>query len=556
VDAIVEPERGRAAYAKGAWSDAFESLSSADRAALLDVGDLELLARAAYMLGRDDDYVGGLERAHHAYLEAQEVAPAARCAFWIGHNLLFRGERGRASGWFSRGRRLLEAVEEDCVERGYLLIPVWLEQMGGGDYEAAQATAADAAELGERFGDRDLLWLARDDEGCALIKQGRVADGLRLVDEVLVAATAGELSPIVTGIVYCNTIAFCRDAYELRYAREWTEALSRWCERQPQMVAHNGLCLVHRAEIMQWRGAWEEALEEARRAAERFTRGVLNEIACGKAHYRQGEVHRLRGERDAAAGAYREASRCGFEPQPGLALLRLAEGEVDAATAAIRRAVGETTQPLKRAGLLPAYVEIMLAVGELERARGACRELEEIAERQASEVLGAIAAHARGAIGLAEADAGNALAMLRRALEAWRELPAPYEVARVRFLIGSACRLLGDEDTATLELEAAREVFAELGAASDLAAMGSIERPTADADLHGLTAREAEVLRLVAAGRSNREIAAALVISEHTVARRLQNIFAKLGVSSRTAASAFAFEHDLVGRGQFSPRRG
>jgi DNA-binding NarL/FixJ family response regulator len=555
VDAIAGPERGRAAYAKGAWSEAFESLSSADRAVPLDAGDLELLARAAYMLGRDDDYVGGLERAHHAHLEAQEVAPAARCAFWIGHNLLFRGERGRASGWFSRGRRLLEAVGEDCVERGYLLIPVWLEQMGAGDYEAAHATAAEAAGLGERFADPDLLWLARDDQGCALIKRGRVAEGLRLVDEVLVAATAGELSPIVTGIVYCNTIAFCRDAYELRHAREWTEALSQWCERQPQMVAHNGLCLVHRAEIMQLRGAWEEALGESRRA-ERYTRGVLNELACGKAHYRQGEVHRLRGELDAAEDAYREASRCGFEPQPGLALLRLAQGQVDAATAAIRRTVGETTQPLKRVGLLSAYVEIMLAAGELERARGACRELEEIAERQASDVVGAIAAHARGATALAEADAPNALATLRQALEAWRELPAPYEIARVRLLIGSACWMLGDEDTATLELEAARDGFADLGAASDLAAIDSIERPTADADLHGLTAREAEVLRLVASGRSNRDIAAELVISEHTVARHLQNIFAKLGVSSRTAASAFAFEHDLVGRGQFSPRRG
>ena len=203
------------------------------------------------------------------------------------------------------------------------------------------------------------------------------------MDEVLVAATAGELSPIVTGIVYCNTIAFCRDVYELRHAREWTEALTRWCDEQPEMVAHNGLCLVHRAEIMQLQGAWDDALEEARRAAERFTRGVLNQLACGKALYRQGEVHRLRGEFAAAEEAYREASRCGCEPQPGLALLRLAQGKATAAAAAIRRAVGEATQPLARAALLPAYVEIMLAVGELERRGRRLRaSSSEIAERQ------------------------------------------------------------------------------------------------------------------------------------------------------------------------------
>jgi DNA-binding NarL/FixJ family response regulator len=366
------------------------------------------------------------------------------------------------------------------------------------------------------------------------------------VDEVMVAATAGELSPIVTGIVYCNTIAFCQGAYELRHAREWTEALTRWCERQPEMVAHNGLCLVHRAEIMQLQGAWADALEEARRAAESFTRGVLNQLACGKALYRQGEVHRLRGELAAAEDAYRDASRCGCEPQPGLALLRLAQGNADAAAAAIRRVVGETTAPLKRAALLPAYVEVMLAAGDVEAARSACRQLEQSSEHVANEVLAAMSAQARGALALADGDEQAALVALRDALAVWQELEAPYDAARARVLVGLACRSLGDDDTAALELEAARDALARLGAAPDLARVDSLLAGGTAVDAHGLTARELEVLRLVAAGKSNREIAAELVISAHTVRRHLQNIFAKLGVSSRTAAGAYAFQHNLA----------
>lgn len=545
-DAVAELERGRASCAGWAWREAFESLSSADRATPLGAEDLELLARSAYMVGRDDDYVSGLERAHRLHLDSGDAPRAVRCAFWIGHSLMFRGERARGAGWFGRGRRLLEGMERDCAERGYLMIPRLLAQIADGDFEAGYATAAEAAEIGERFGDADLTWLARDEQGRARVRQGRVEEGLRLVDEVLVVATAGELSPIVTGIVYCNTIAFCQEAYELRHAREWTDALTRWCDRQPEMEAHNGLCLVHRAEVMQLQGAWADALEEARRAAERFTQGVLNQLACGKARYREGEVHRLRGELAAAEDAYREASRCGREPQPGLALLRLAQGRGDAAAAAIRRAVSETAQGLRRAALLPAYVEIALAAGDVEAARTACRQLEEVAELQGSDVLDAMSAHARGSVALAEDDAGGALASLRRAWRAWQELDTPYEAARTRELLGVACRALGDEDTAALELEAARGAFEELGAAPDLARVASLAGDAAAGDLEGLTARELEVLRLVAAGRSNREIASALVISEHTVARHLQNIFAKLGVSSRTAASAFAFEHDLV----------
>lgn len=546
VRAVAELRRGRESYAKCAWFDAYEALAAADVAAALVAEDLELLARSAYMLGRDDDYVSGLERAQRAHLDAGEALRAVRCAFWIGHNMLFRGETVRARGWFARAQRGLECDGRDCVERGWLLIPVWLGEMAGGDWVTGYATAAEAAEIGERFGDADLVWLARDEQGRALLKQGRVQDGLRLVDEALIVATAGELSPIVTGIVYCNTIAFCRDAYELCHAREWTEALTRWCDSQPEMVAHNGLCLVHRAEMMQLQGAWQDALDEARHAAERCTQGVLNQLARGKAYYRQGEVHRLRGELDASEAAYREASRCGCEPQPGLALVRLAQGNRDAAAAAIRRAVGETTEPLKRAALLPAYVEIMLDAKDVETARSACRQLDEIAQRHAGDALDAMSSYARGAVALAAGDPQGGLVAARRAAEAWQELRAPYEAARARVLIGLACRSLGDEDSAALELDAAHGVFVQLGALLDLARVDSLVPTAGLGDAHGLTARELEVLRVVAAGMTNREIASALVISERTVARHVQNIFAKLRVSSRTAASAFAFEHELV----------
>jgi DNA-binding CsgD family transcriptional regulator len=546
VHAVDERERGRDAYTRKAWKEAFESLGQADRGAPLGVEDLQLLATSAYMVGRDDDYVRALERAHHAFVAGGDPSRAARCAFWIGHSLLFRRQAAHAAGWFARAHRLLEDYGRDCVERGYLLIPVWLEQMAAGDHRAGYATAAEAALIGKRFGDADLTWLAVDDQARALVNQGRVQEGLRLVDEALVAAGAGELSPIVTGIVYCNTIAFCRSVYELRHAAEWTDALSRWCDSQPEMLAHNGLCLVHRAEIMQQRGAWNDALEEAERAATRFRDGVLNQLARGKAFYQQGEVHRLRGELSAAEDAYREASRCGCEPQPGLALLRVAEGRLSTAVAAIRRAASEATQPLNRAAVLPAYVEIMLASGNVEEADSACRELEAIAHRQGSEALAAMSMQARGAVALAQGDAPAALVTLRRAWQAWHDLEAPYDAARTRVLLGRACATLGDEDSAELELEAARDVFEELGAALDLTGVESPAIPAAPDDSYGLTPCELQVLRLLAVGKSNREIAAELVISDHTVRRHLQNIFRKLGVSSRAAATAFGFQHDLI----------
>jgi DNA-binding CsgD family transcriptional regulator len=536
-----ELERGRDASARGAWREARESLSRADRATPLAAQDLELLATAAYMLGREEDYLRGLERAHQLHLDAGEPLRAVRCAFWIGLSFLLRGETSRATGWFARAQRRIERDGRDCAESGYLLIPRVLRHVGAGEHEAALSAAAEAAAIGERFGDADLVALVAQEQGHALIRQGRVETGLRLLDETMVAVIAGELSPIVTGLVYCNTIAFCQSVFEVRRAREWTAALTQWCARQPDMVAHTGVCLVHRAEIMQLQGAWRDALVEARRAGERLARATTNQLAAGQAHYRQGEVQRLQGKLAAAEEAYRHASRCGWEPQPGLALLRLAQGKGEAAAAAIRRAVGETSDFAARAALLPACVEIMLAVGDAGAARRASRELEQIAEGRA-----AMSAQARGAVALAEGDARAALDAARRACHAWQQLEAPYDTARARVLVGLACRALGDHDTAGLELEAARDVFARLGAVPDVARVDALAGDAAADAGHALTARELEVLRLVAGGMSNRAIAAALVISEHTVARHLQNIFAKLGVSSRTAASAFAFAHDLV----------
>jgi DNA-binding NarL/FixJ family response regulator len=531
-------ERGRASYARRAWKDAHESLSRADRAAPLGAEDLELLATSAYMLGRDDVYLSVLERAHHAHVEAGQMLPAVRCAFWVGINLALRGEMGPAGGWLGRAHRLLG--EEDAVERAYLLIPLVFQHEAAGDFTAAAAVAADAAAIAERFADAEGFALAVQTQGSMLIRAGRVKEGLALLDEAMVALAGGKVSPIATGAVYCGVILVCQEVYELRRAQEWTAVLTRWCEEQPDLVAFTGRCLVHRAEIMQLHGDWGEALEEARRAGQRLARG-FNRAAAAQASYRQGEVHRLRGEFAEAEDAYREASRFGWEPQPGMALLRLAQGRRDAAAAAIRRAVGEATEPLRRANLLPAYVEIMLAAGDVEEALTGCRELEEIAERYESPMLAALVAHARGASELEAGDARSALLSLRRAEETWQELDVPYDAARARVLVAEACRALGDEDAAALELDAARDAFAELGAAPDLARLAS-----GAGAAHGLTPRQLEVLRLVAAGKSNREIAAALVISEHTVARHVQNIFATLRVSSRTAASAFAFEHDLV----------
>lgn len=537
-------ERGRAGFAARAWTQAFTSLSDADTNEPLSAADLELLATAAFMLGRVDDFFTVLERAYARRLSDDEVHRAARCAFYLGISLATTGEIARAGGWFGRGQRLVDSAGVDCVEQGYLLMPRALRRESDGDVEGAFDAASRAAEFGQRFGDADLFALATQACGVALIRSGSIEDGLRLLDEAMLPAAAGDLSPIIAGIVYCGSIAGCEEAFDLRRGREWTKALSEWCEAQPDLVAFSGRCRVHRAELLQLEGAWPDALAEAERGQEHGER-ARNADAAGEALYQQGEVFRLRGELVVAERAYREANGFGREPQPGLALLRLAQGDARAAAAAIGRALGETTQPLRRARLLPAAIEIALATDDLSGARVASVELGDIAAAATSPMLAAVADCARGSLELAEGDERAALVSLRFALHRWQELAAPYEAARARVLLATACRAAGDDDTAALELEAAEATFRELGAARDLQRVrelvGGRDRPT-----HGLTERELEVLRLVAAGRSNREIASELVLSEHTVARHLQNIRRKLRVSSRTAAAAFAYENDLV----------
>jgi DNA-binding CsgD family transcriptional regulator len=536
--------RGRESFGQRAWADAFAGLSAADAEIPLEPGDLERLATAAYLLGRDDDSTDLWERAHHELLSGGDAERAARCAFWLAVGLLDRGEIAPGSGWIARASRLLDEGEHDCVEQGYLLLPVARQRVLEGDCATAYATSGQAAEIGERFGDLDLVMLARSVQGRALIGQEKTAEGMTLLDEVMVAVMADAVSAMAAGLVYCSVIDACQESFDLRRAREWTAALTHWCESQPDLLAYTGQCLVHRAEIMQLHGEWPDAVDAAQQACERFLRRP--HPAAGAAVYQQAEVHRLCGEIAKAEQAYRQASRWGREPQPGLAQLRLAQGQVDAAQAAIRRVVDEAQDRVTRSRLLPAHVEIMLAAGDVHAARAAADELSEIADDAGAPLLRAFATHAQGAVRLAEADARAALAVLRPAWRAWQELEVPYEAARVRVLIGLACQQLGDEDTAEMELDAARWVFQQLGAVPDLARAQALARKAPARPAGGLTARELEVLRLVAAGKTNRVIAADLFLSEKTVARHVSNIFTKLDLSSRAAATAYAYEHDLI----------
>jgi ATP/maltotriose-dependent transcriptional regulator MalT len=548
--------RGRHAYAQRAWGDAYAALSEVG-AKSLAADDVERLAWSAALTAHNEAAALAFERLHQLKLDAGDALCAARAAFWLAMCLLPIGEKARASGWFARAQRLIDGEGRDCVESGYLKIPVVFHFTNAGNHEAARAVAAEATSIGDRHGERDLSALARSLEGRALVRQGRIAEGMRLVDEAMVDVTSGALLPIVTGLIYCGVIAICQQSYALERAREWTAALGAWCQEQPQLVPFAGACLIHRSEIMQLGGAWREASEEARRASEHLSR--TKDFEAGNAFYQEGELHRLRGELADAERAYARASEEGRDPQPGLALLRMAQGRVDDAAAASRRVLTATRNPLHRTRFLPAHVELMLAASDPAEARRAADELCSIAESFGMDSLSAMADHAKGAVLLEEGDARAALDPLRRARETWQHVGSPYLSARITVLVARAYQTLGDNDGAALQRAAARKTFKALGALPDLALL-EVTATSARAEAspsrrdggppsgpHGLSAREVEVLVLVASGMTNKEVARKLFVSKKTIDRHVSNIFTKLSVPSRAAATAWAHRNGIAG---------
>jgi DNA-binding CsgD family transcriptional regulator len=538
---IADIDRARHALGQASWAEAYQEFRALD-ASQLSPRDLEGFADAAWWISRVDEATAARQRAYAGYAAAGEDEAAAPLAVRLCIDHFLRGEPAVAAGWLMRAQRHLRGQEERTAH-GFLALVEATVARHHGELDRALALAERATAIGQRFGDRDLTAMGIHVQGQVLVSAGRVADGMALLDEAMTSVVAGELSPYFTGVVYCNVLAACLEVGDLGRASEWSEAARAFCESLPPEAPYPALCRANRAEVAGLRGAWSEAESEASRASEELS---FQPLAAARAFYETGEIRRRIGNFGGAEEAFGRASELGQEPQPGLALLRLAQGKPEAAMAALRLALaGEPAGRARRAWLLAAQVDVALAAADLGAAKAASDELGAIARDFDTPALDAAAATALGALRLAQGEVPEALGDLRRACAIWQELRLPYEAARARLLYGLAVRQAGAEEDARLELRAALAAFERLGAAPDarraaalLAERGGLPR--------GLTAREAEVLRLIAAGKTNREVAAELVISEHTVARHLQNMFAKLGVSSRAAATAFAFEHGLA----------
>jgi DNA-binding CsgD family transcriptional regulator len=528
------------------WTEIYVQLLKADQGNALEPKELERLALAAYMTGRDAESFQFLERAHQGYLDQEKMELAARCAFWLGMMLMNAGERARSSGWFARGERLLsDEKKPDCAEKGLLLLPQALEALSAGQAARAQKIFELVETIGGKFHNADLITLGRLGHGQAMIQQGDVAKGIKLLDETMITVESEEVFPLVNGIVYCAVIETCRKVWDLRRAQEWTSALTRWCEAQPDIVPFRGECLVRRAEIIQFHGEWPKALNETKDACDLLTRHP-GEATAGEAYYRKAELQRLLGDFEAAEDSYREAAKWGRIPQPGLALLRLAQEQDDSAETSIRNTLQEIKDSRRRAEILPAVVMIMIAVKQTEEALGAVKELKGIANQFDTPYLHAMFSYSQGAVFLAEGKYQLALEHLQEALKLWNSLHLPYESACTRELKGLVYRKLDDKDNSDAELAAAKWVFEQLNARPDLKRVNQMLNKKRDHETHGLTLRELQVLRLVASGKTNKSIAGELFISERTVDRHVSNIFNKLGVSSRVEATAFALRDKIL----------
>lgn len=540
---VEELIRARESYDRREWLAAYDALSDAARDTLAP-DDFVRLATAAYLLGRRNDCVQALQRAYQLNIEAGDVLGAVRCAFWLAMVLLTNGEIAIGGGWVARSQRLLNDIDGDVVERGYVLIHVMFRHISAGELDIAYTLAEQITLYGHRYRDPDLIAMGLSCQGRLLLHLGQVSAGLALLDESMVGVAAGEVSTIFAGEVYCSMIEACQEIGDFDRAARWTAALTAWCTEQPGLVMFTGQCAVHRGQIMRAHGAFDEALIEFDLSLRRYLASQTPGPA-GLAMAERGDVLRIRGDLAGADAAYQQAIAYGHEPQPGLALLWLAQGRTEAAAAAIRRLLSEKSDPVHRGQLLPAGVEVSLAAHHHDEAAVLAAELASIAGSFGCPSLQARAAYAAAAVALDAGDPAAAMPLLRHACATWDRLGGRYEIALCRLLLGRALRALGDADSAATEVAAARRTFAELSAAPAERDAATLLAPTHPG---GLTAREVEVLRLVAAGRTNSEIAALLFLSEKTVARHLSNIFVKLDVTTRTAAAAFAFEHHIVAR--------
>jgi DNA-binding CsgD family transcriptional regulator len=503
---------------------------------------LDLLADAAWWLGRLDDCIHARERAYVLYDELRDGRRAGQCAVWLFEHHCFHASPAIAGAWLRRARRALDG-DEDCTEFGALLLREAEMANGGGDLVAAADLAERGLALGRRLRCADLEAEALQTLGRVVIDQGRPAEGLALLDEAMLFALDGRLSPYTTGKVYCSLISACEQLSDFGRAAEWIGATARWAERHPFAV-FPGLCRVHHATTLQWRGQWAEAESEATRACEELAAINLPNAAAAWAEI--GDIRRRLGDLDVAEAAFLNADRLCAQARPGLALLRLAQGRTDVAISIITNALEQAGRNrLARARLLPAHAQIAIAAADLSAAATAVDELETIAADFGSAGLQAAATTARGRVHLA-GHAVAACATLRLAVGRWTDLGVPYEIATACTLLGQACRDAGDKTGAASAFDAARRLFDDLGVALDARDAPALPgRPSLPG---GLTAREAEVLRLVASGHTNKEVAGALFLSDKTIARHLSSIFAKAGVSTRSGATAFAFKHDIVRR--------